>query len=83
MQTQRMILWIVFSMSLLFLWDSWQRHQGHPSLFGGATPQATAPAASGNGKPRTDASIPPAGTATAEVPGAAPAAQAEIGRAHV
>jgi YidC/Oxa1 family membrane protein insertase len=76
-----MILWIVFSMSLLFLWDSWQRHQGHPSLFGGATPQATAPAASGNGKPRTDASIPPstsapAGTTTAEVPGAAPAAQA-------
>ena len=70
MQTQRMILWIVFSMSLWFLWDSWQRHQGHPSLFGGATPQATAPAASGNGKPRTDATMPPstsapAGTATA------------------
>ena len=28
MQLQRTILWVVFSMSLLFLWDSWQRHNG-------------------------------------------------------
>ena len=69
-----MILWIVFSMSLLFLWDAWQKHQGHPSLFGGATPQATAPAASGDGKPRTDASIPPPTVATPEA--ARPAAAA-------
>ncbi len=74
MQTQRMILWIVFSMSLLFLWDAWQKHQGHPSLFGGAVPQATAPAASGNGEPRTDASIPPSSVATPEAGRAASAA---------
>jgi len=35
MQLQRTILWIVFSMSLLFLWDSWQRHNGKPSLLMG------------------------------------------------
>jgi YidC/Oxa1 family membrane protein insertase len=34
MHTHRTILWVIFSMSLLFLWDGWQKHQGHPSLFG-------------------------------------------------
>ena len=49
MQTQRMILWIVFSMSLLFLWDAWQKHNGQPSMFGGApvTQQPRAPNAAG------------------------------------
>ena len=40
MQLQRTILWIVFSMSLLFLWDSWQRHNGKPSLLMGMTTQS-------------------------------------------
>ena len=75
MQTQRMILWIVFSMSLLFLWDSWQRHQGNPSLFGGAAPKTSAPASVGDGKPPADTSIPPQASALpasggGEVPGA-------------
>ncbi|MCL4746949.1 MAG: membrane protein insertase YidC [Burkholderiaceae bacterium] len=74
MQLQRTILWIVFSMSLLFLWDSWQRHSGKPSMFGvaPATQGAAAPAAgkSGNGgaapaPPAADASIP---SAPASVP---------------
>ena len=38
MQTQRTILWVIFVMSLLFLWDSWQKHNGRPSLFGGPPP---------------------------------------------
>ena len=61
MQTQRMILWIVFSMSLLFLWDAWQRHEGRPSLFGGASQQASAPGGSGGAPAASpaDASIPP------------------------
>ena len=77
MQTQRMILWIVFSMSLLFLWDAWQRHEGRPSLFGGASQQASAPAgaAGGPAAPPADASIPPPTVAPpdanrTEVPGA-------------
>src|SRR5690606_29142179 len=39
MDTRRLILWIVFAMSLLILWDSWLRHTGQPSMFGiGSTP---------------------------------------------
>ncbi|MBU6272630.1 MAG: membrane protein insertase YidC [Betaproteobacteria bacterium] len=66
MQLQRTILWVVFSMSLLFLWDSWQRHNGKPSLLSGQ-PAAEAPA----GKGKTDA---PAGATAA--PGAVPSAPA-------
>jgi len=33
MQTQRTILLIIFSMSLLLLWDAWQKHNGQPSMF--------------------------------------------------
>jgi YidC/Oxa1 family membrane protein insertase len=80
-QTQRTILWIVFSMSLLFLWDGWQRHNGKPSLLGG--PPAAQQAESGQGRSREgdgDASVPSAGasavptaqgtTAAAQLPAA-------------
>ena len=60
MPTQRLILWIIFSMSLLFLWDAWQRHQGQPTLFG-PQPQKAEPAAA------------PAGSATSTPSGAASA----------
>lgn len=30
---RRTMLWVVFSMSLVFLWDAWQKHNGHPSMF--------------------------------------------------
>ena len=43
MQTQRTILLIIFSMSLLLLWDAWQKQNGHASLFGVAPPVAQAP----------------------------------------
>lgn len=79
MDLQRTILWVIFAMSLLFLWDRWQIYQGRPPMLGtapaptaekkadGAPPPAAAPA---------DASVPTA-TAKAEpaaVPGAAAAA---------
>ena len=77
MQMQRTILWIVFSMSLLFLWDSWQRHNGKPSMFGGPTTTqgeakspADAKAGAGAGS-APDASIP---SAPASTVGATPAA---------
>ncbi|MGD9943849.1 MAG: membrane protein insertase YidC [Burkholderiaceae bacterium] len=80
MQTQRMILWIVFSMSLLFLWDSWQRHNGQPSMFGPSTSQqAGSPAAgsAGGANPvSADPSIPPPTAASdagrVEAPAATP-----------
>ncbi|MGB7297846.1 MAG: membrane protein insertase YidC [Burkholderiaceae bacterium] len=37
-QTQRTILWVIFSMSLLLLWDAWQQHNGGPSMFGPSQP---------------------------------------------
>jgi YidC/Oxa1 family membrane protein insertase len=30
---RRTMLWVVFSMALIFLWDAWQKHNGHPSMF--------------------------------------------------
>ena len=92
MPTQRLILWIIFSMSLLFLWDAWQRHQGQPTLFG-PQPQKAEPAAGTTGGAAspanttaparssatgTDPSIPtgPAPAASTQIPGAAEAASA-------
>jgi len=71
-------------MSLLFLWDAWQRHQGQPTLFGpqpqkaepvaGATGGAASPANTAaparSSAPGTDPSIP-----TGPAPAAAAAAQ--------
>ena len=73
MPAQRTILWVIFSMSLLFLWDAWQRHQGQPSLFGGPTtstaksgaaganPGATTGTGNPGAAPAVDKSIPTAG----------------------
>ena len=72
MQTQPTILWVIFTMSLLFLWDAWQKHQGRPSLFGGGTPAATAPAPTGAAPPKADATLPQAAPQAA--PPAGPAA---------
>jgi len=44
MDTRRAILWIIFSMSLLMLWDAYMRHTGQGSLLGGTSPAPTAPA---------------------------------------
>jgi YidC/Oxa1 family membrane protein insertase len=70
MQTQRNILWVIFIMSLFFLWDAWQRHQGYPSMFGGSTTTQTqptpVPGATG-GPAKADGSLPAPGP-TAAVP---------------
>jgi YidC/Oxa1 family membrane protein insertase len=91
MQTQRTILWVIFVMSLLFLWDSWQKYSGQPSLFGGApaTQQAQAPGQDGQpaqAPSKGDASIPaaPASTPATGAPGqpgaGAPASVAATGQ---
>ena len=43
---RRTVLWVVFTMSLVLLWDGWQKHNGHPSMFS-PTPKtvSTAPGA--------------------------------------
>ncbi len=43
---RRTVLWMVFVMSLVLLWDGWQKHNGQPSMFS-PTPRAAAPAPQG------------------------------------
>jgi YidC/Oxa1 family membrane protein insertase len=40
---RRTLLWVIFTMSLVLLWDAWQKHNGQPSMFSPA-PAKTAPA---------------------------------------
>jgi YidC/Oxa1 family membrane protein insertase len=86
---RRTLLWVVFTMSLLMLWDRWNQHQGQPSLFGPAsnptaTATATAPAAPAPAAPGVPAtSVPTAGSpsspATATPPKADPAQASQAG----
>jgi len=74
---RRTLLWVVFTMSLVLLWDKWTVHTGQPSLFGTPRPAATAasgaaPAASAVAGVPTAASVP--GAAAAAAPAAPPAA---------
>ncbi|RYG39062.1 MAG: membrane protein insertase YidC [Burkholderiales bacterium] len=47
---RRTVLWVVFTMSLVLLWDGWQKHNGHPSMFSPAPKAvATVPAAPASG----------------------------------
>jgi len=65
---RRALLWGIFSISLLMLWDGWQRHRGQPSMFDPA-PAAQMTAASASDP--ASASLPTAttgGAATAAAP---------------
>ncbi len=84
MEIRRTLLLMIFSFSLLLLWNNWQIHTGKPPLFGAppasteASPQANGqPATAGvpdvpTNKPTSAVEAPPAG-----LPGASTAAQAE------
>ena len=72
---RRTLLWVVFTMSLVLLWDRWTVHTGQPSMFGGGP----RPAATEQASPPTSAAVPVAGVptaSTAAVPGAAAASAA-------
>ena len=79
---RRTLLWVVFTMSLVLLWDAWNKHTGQPSLFGPSTTRSAASApplaasASQVGVPAPVATAGPgAGGAAATTPtGALPAA---------
>ncbi|MDF8365573.1 membrane protein insertase YidC [Achromobacter anxifer] len=74
MDIRRTVLWMIFSFSLLLLWNNWQIHNGKPSLFG-PTPAATTSepqAAANNGATPSVPNAPvPATAAPSAVPGAA------------
>jgi YidC/Oxa1 family membrane protein insertase len=62
---RRTLLWVVFVMSLVLLWDAWNKHNGGPSLFGGTPKQAPAAATSAPGPAAAlPAPVPSAQTAT-------------------
>lgn len=68
---RRTLLWVVFTMSLLMLWDGWNRHTGQPTLFGApvATTAAGPAAASAAGAAAA------AGGAMAATPPTSPSGQ--------
>ena len=81
---RRTLLWVVFTMSLVFLWDAWNKHTGHPSLFGvpmkpaasaSAPPQSAVPNAAGTGGPSM-AGVPTVAVAVASAASGAAAAPA-------
>jgi YidC/Oxa1 family membrane protein insertase len=75
---RRTLLWVVFTMSLVLLWDAWNKHTGAPSIFGGAQrPVATdsAPPAS----PTAGAVPAPAALPSTTTPSGVPAAAATPG----
>jgi YidC/Oxa1 family membrane protein insertase len=37
MDIKRTVLWVIFALSLLILWDNWMRHTGKPSMFSPAS----------------------------------------------
>ncbi|CAB3668713.1 membrane protein insertase YidC [Achromobacter sp. ACM04] len=78
MDIRRTVLWMIFSFSLLLLWNNWQIHNGKPSLFG-PTPAATTSepqAATNNATPSVPSTPAPAAAAASAVPGAAAPAAA-------
>lgn len=80
---RRTLLWVVFTMSLVLLWDAWNAHTGQPTIFGGgARPAAQAPAPQpGDTAEPAAAGVPQAiaGAAPAAADGAAAAVPAAAG----
>lgn len=50
---KRIVLWIVFLMSVLLLWDNWQRFNGRPSMFFPPAAQLAKPNAAQNASKKT------------------------------
>jgi YidC/Oxa1 family membrane protein insertase len=75
---RRTLLWVVFTMSLVLLWDAWNKHTGQPSIFGGPVASRPAPAGAAPGSAPMAALPTPAATPApaGAVPAAAPAALA-------
>jgi YidC/Oxa1 family membrane protein insertase len=87
MDIKRTVLWVVFSLSLILLWDNWMRYNGKPSMFfPTATQQAkpaenaanpTSAASSNTAVPQTSATAAATTANPAAVPAAAPQAQGQ------
>jgi YidC/Oxa1 family membrane protein insertase len=72
MDIKRTVLWVIFFVSLVMLFDNWQRSHGHPSMFFPSATQtrtATTTAASGTTTPGTQSSDLPQTTSAGTAPG--------------
>jgi YidC/Oxa1 family membrane protein insertase len=72
---RRALLWGILSISLIMLWDGWQRHRGQPSMFD-PTPVAQAPVAAASAVPGSTLPVASAATAASVAPVAAAASAA-------
>jgi YidC/Oxa1 family membrane protein insertase len=77
MDIRRTVLWVVFSLSLLLLWDNWMRHNGKQSMFFPTATQAAKPAATGGAPKAGNADVPQASSAAAPSPAIVPAASTQ------
>jgi YidC/Oxa1 family membrane protein insertase len=75
MDIRRTVLWVVFSMSLLLLWDNWMRYTGKPSMFFPTATQQAKPAAGGakSDVPQASGAATPANPGTPASAAAVPA----------
>ena len=87
MDIKRTVLWVVFSLSLLLLWDNWMRATGKPSMFFPNPTVVAKPAASGPagtagvaGTPAANGALPQVAAGASALPGvdAAPATKGEV-----
>lgn len=78
MDIRRTILLMIFSFSLLMLWNNWQIHQGNPSLLGGSTPSSTPAPTPTPGASAADATNPPASIPSAPVTPATGSASSNV-----
>jgi YidC/Oxa1 family membrane protein insertase len=80
---RRTLLWVVFTMSLVLLWDAWNKHTGQPSIFGAAAPRpaASAPPLATPAAAPSAAGVPVAAAQQTGVPVAASAATLPTGAA--
>ena len=73
---RRTLLWVVFTMSLVLLWDGWNKHTGQPSMFSASPRPAAAVSAAPTGAlPASQVGVPTA-SATGALPVATPASGA-------
>ena len=87
MDTQRLILFVIFSMSAFFLWEAWQREHAPPAPPPAAVatrPSATTPSATPGSVPAAPAGAPVApATGTAEPVGETVAITTDLYRADI
>jgi YidC/Oxa1 family membrane protein insertase len=71
MDIKRTVLWIVFSFSLVMLWDNWMRYTGKPSMFFPTPVTQQAKPAAGGAAPSGKSDVPQAAAGATAAPGTA------------